>query len=245
MFCPQCGIEVGENQVFCHGCGGRIAASSPGGALRGKTDWELRGETGAVRGMLRTLRESLFNPTLFFKKMPLSGGLSDPTLYAMISGIAGMAMLVLWQALFHDALPSLVPGSLEKTGGGGAPLVALFVPLLIVANLHLCSGMFHLLLVLAHGAKSGYEATFRVVAYSSGAMVLLALPFCGWPVAALWSMTLAVIGLKEVQGATGGKAAFAVLFPLLFCCAVAALFALLAFGTLAASFGTMPHTPWK
>jgi uncharacterized membrane protein len=70
-------------------------------------------------------------------------------------------------------------------------------------------------------------------------------PFCGAIIASLWTIVLAIIGLKEAHGTTGGKASFAVLFPLIMCCAVAILFFLLVLGTVAASFGTMPYRPWK
>lgn len=245
MFCPQCGVEVGETQVFCHACGGRIVTSFSSEEMRGKTAWELRSERGFLDSLLQTMRESLFGPTSFFKKMTVFGGLTDPTLYAMITGMAGITMLSLWQMLFHEVMPMSVPEGIEAAGGEGAALAALCAPLLIVAGLHCWSGMLHALLLLMGGAKYGYEATFRVSAYSYGATVFLAVPFFGWPIAVVWCMVLAITGLKNAQGAGGGKAAFAVLFPILFCCAATVVVILLVFGAIAASFGAMTSYPWK
>ena len=242
MFCPHCGSAVGEHQAFCHACGGSIDQRSPIDAPQEKTAWERRQETGILRGLLSTLRESLFSPTAFFRKMTVNGGLAEPTMYAMITGMAGITLFVVWQILFQDSMP--MPGGVKDAGRGSA-FWGILAPFFIIANLYLWAGMLHFLLVMVRGVRQGYEATFRVAAYSYGAMVFLAVPFCGWPVAAAWSAILAVIGLKEVQGASGGKAAFAVLFPAFLCCAATALFAVLVFGTLAASFGAMTHHSWK
>lgn len=242
MFCPHCGSAVGEHQAYCHACGGKIDQPSPVDAPQEKTAWELRREKGIFRGLLSTLKESLFSPSAFFRKMPVTGGLADPTLYAMITGMAGITMLVVWQMLLQNSMP--IPGGV-KGNGRGAALGAMLAPFLIIANLHLWAGMLHFLLVMVRGVRQGYEATFRVAAYSYGAMVFFAVPFCGWPIAAAWSAILAIIGLKEAQGVSGGKAAFAVLFPAFLCCAAAALFTMLVFGTLAATFGAATHQSWK
>jgi hypothetical protein len=98
---------------------------------------------------------------------------------------------------------------------------------------------------MVRGSKNGFEATFRVMAYAYGSNIFMAVPFCGGFIAALWNIVVVIIGLKEAHGTSGGKAAFAVLFPVLLCCAVAVLFSILVLGTVAASFGTMPHQPWK
>ncbi len=241
MFCSHCGSAIAEGQAFCHVCGANIATSAP--VPKEPTAWERRTEVGFFRGLLLTLRGSLFSPAAFFRSMPTTGGLTDSTLYAMITGMTGWTVLVAWQAMTGDGVPSPSPG---VPGGNvvGAALTALVMPFLLVANVYLWAGMLHVLLLAARGATQGFEATFRVAAHSYGAMVFLALPFCGWPVAVFWSMVLAIVGLKETHGASSGKAAYAVLFPALFCCAATALFTALFFGTLAASFGAMTY-PWK
>lgn len=244
MFCPNCGSAVGEHQAFCHACGSKIEQYSPAGEPREKTAWELRQEQGFFQGLLATMKESLFSPTAFFRKMPVSGGLTDPTLYAMIAGMSGITMLAVWQILYQDSMPMSMPGSVKGTGADAA-IGAILAPFLIIAHLYLWAGMLHILLVLVRGGQQGYEATFRVVAHSYGAMIFLAVPFFGWPVAAVWTMILAIIGLKEAQGVSGGKAAFAVLFPALVCCAAAALFTMLVFGAIATTFGGIMHHSWK
>jgi len=158
-------------------------------------------------------------------------------------------MSYFWQIVLHDPLSSYIPlkgaSDLDVFRGSGIVAAAVFTPFILIASLFIWSGILHLLLMMVRGAKNGFEATFRVVSYSIGAHVFLMIPFCGAIISAPWTIVLAIIGLKEAHGTTGGKASFAVLFPLIMCCAIVGLSFLLMLGTVAATFGTMPHQPWK
>ncbi|MDH4163447.1 MAG: YIP1 family protein [Nitrospirota bacterium] len=251
MFCPQCGREVSADQPFCHGCGVNIRDASPAVEGRTRTPWEDRSTVGGLRGIMETLKGSLFAPGNFFKNMPVTGGLTDPIVYALITGMVGIMAFYLWQTLLHDALPVMMPhdikgpAAFDALSGIHIAVIAFAAPFSIILNLFIWSGLLHLLLLLVQGAKNGFEATFRVAAYSYGANIFLAVPFCGWPLAIVWSIVLVIIGLKESHGTTGGKSAFVVLFPLIMCCAAAVLFSVLILGTVAASLGTMTNQPWK
>ena len=103
MFCPQCGNEVGDEQAFCQHCGARlvqeagtaeIAPQEPEAGGREKTAWEDREAKGFFAGLFRTLNDTLLHPTAFFKKMPVTGGLTDPLLYALIVGMVGAHVLL-------------------------------------------------------------------------------------------------------------------------------------------------------
>jgi hypothetical protein len=250
MFCPHCGKEISENQAFCQFCGEATAimATAPGTG-RAKTTWEEEGTQWTIRGLVDTLKGSLFNPSDFFRKMDVTGGIAGPMLYAMIVGMIGIMLFNVWQIVLNDPYTAYIAargGShADIVQGAGTILSALFLPFMIIIGLFLVSGMFHLLLMLTRGANRPFEATFRVAAYSSGALIFLAVPYCGMFVVPFWYVTHAIIGLREAHSTTGGKATFAVLFPLLLCCVIVSLFFLLVLGTVAASFGTLPHQPWK
>ncbi len=252
MFCPHCGKEIAENQAFCQFCGGAAAITSTvPGTGRSKTAWEEEGKQWTFGGLTATLKESLFNPSEFFRKMNVTGGLTGPMLYGMIVGMAGIMMFYFWQVLFHDTYPEFMMSGIRGTRGGdlftgiGMAAGAILLPFLIIMGLFVWSGLLHVLLLSVRGAKNGFEATFRAVAYSYGSNIFLAIPFCGWMIAALWNIIVLIIGLKEGHGTSGGKATFAVLFPLIMCCAIVVLFSILVLGTVAASFGSMPHQLWK
>jgi hypothetical protein len=250
MFCPHCGKEVSEGYPFCPFCGGSMAtdvsAPSPG---RVKTAWEDLSTRWTVQGLISSMKDSLLVPTKFFRSMNVTGGMTDPLLYALITGMVSWMIYYFWQIVLHDPLSSYIPlkgasdfDVFQRTGIAAA---AVLTPFVLIASLFIWSGMLHLLLMMVRGAKNGFEATFRVVSYSVGAYVFLMIPFCGAIISAFWITVIAIIGLKEAHGTTGGKASFAVLFPLIMCCAIVMLIFLLVLGTVAASFGTMPHQPWK
>jgi hypothetical protein len=250
MFCPHCGKEISENQTFCQFCGEATAVTSTvPGTGRAKTTWEEEGTQWTFKGLVATLRGSLFNPSDFFKKMEVTGGLAGPIVYAMIVGMIGITLFNVWQIVLRDPYTAYIAsrgGShSDIIQGAGTILSALVLPFLIIIALFLISGMFHLLLMVIRGANRPFEATFRVTAYSSGALICLTVPYCGMLIFPLWYVTLAIIGLREAHSTTGGKATFAVLFPLFLCCAFVMLFSILVLGTVAASFNSMTSQPWK
>lgn len=250
MYCPHCGKETNEGQVFCHSCGAKIAQDSAAGTIRSRTPWEDREQRGALAGLVATLKESLFSPHEFFRKMSVKGGFSDPLVYAMITGMVGLMVFYIWQILFKETFQGYMPADIGEDGlslfhGMGLAFAAVVLPFFIIIGLFLWSGVLHGILLMVKGAKNGFEATFRAVSYSYGANIFLIIPFCGGLIAAVWNIVLVIIGLKEAHGTSGGKASFAVFFPLILCCVGAVLFMILIFGTIAASFGTMPHKPWK
>lgn len=258
MFCSQCGNKAVEGQQFCPACGNRLAVSVDGEGANGtavagrtRTPWEDRDTRGFFGGLSATIKESLFSPSEFFRNMGVTGGLSDPLLYAMIVGVLGIMASYLWQVVLHDAFKGLLPqevpvaGGIQALGSIGLAFVALFVPFLLIISLFLWSGFLHVLLLMVSGARNGFEATFRAVSYSCGSYLFMTIPVCGSLIATVWSIVITIIGLKEAHGTSGGKATFAVLFPMILCCLAVFLFAVLLFGTVAASLGTMKPSPWR
>ncbi len=251
MFCQHCGKEIVEGQVFCQHCGARLVAGEPAAGItqpdggRYKTPWEARGTDGFFNGLFKTVRDVLFSPSAFFKKMPVTGGLTDPLLFAMIIGTVGLLFLSVWDLLLHDSMQNLMTPEMRNAAGRGishgvaSPLGTALMPFLLILWLFVVSGMLHLFLMIAGGAKAGFEATFRVVSYSVSPFLFMVIPYCGMPIMVLWVLTLAMIGLRDAHETTGGKATVAVLFPLLFCCGMMVLAAVLFMGALASSFGAM------
>jgi hypothetical protein len=245
MFCPHCGKEIAEGQVFCQHCGAKLVEAAPISEPREKTSWEDRESRGFLRGLFTTLNEVLFHPSVFFKKMPVIGGLTDPLLYALILGMAGLIFSSFWQILLQGAMQGLmIPGMKAAPGqnifsGIFMAVLAFLFPFLIILGLFITSGILHVCLMLARGARSGFEATFRVVAYANSAYIFLVIPFCGSLLAAVWAVVLTIIGLREAHETTGGKAAFAVFLPVVVCCGLVLIAIALFMGAAAASLGTM------
>jgi hypothetical protein len=248
MFCPQCGKEVFEIQAYCQHCGMRLAESAPfssGG--RSRTSWEDRESIGFFTGLSKTLKEVLFTPTSFFRKMPVAGGLTDPLLFAMIVGMTGLLFSYLWDILFYSSMQQYVLPEFRAWSERGMmydhgfSYFSVLTPFTLIIGLFLTSGFLHLVLLMVRGAKAGFEATFRVVGYGTAPFVVMIIPFCGMPVTWLWVITLSIIGLREAHETSGGKAAVAVLFPFILCCGIITMTMALFMGAVAASFGGMMH----
>ncbi len=249
MFCSNCGNEAPEGSAFCQHCGTKLAAGpgleQVGGRV--KTPWEDREQNGFVSGLFSTIREVLFTPSAFFKKMQVKGGLTDPLLFGLIVGMVGLMFLYFWDIVLHDSVRNMLTPELRAIARDslaqsmGVAVTAAITPLMLVIWLFTVSGLLNLFLMFVRGARAGYEATFRVVSYSLSPFFFLAIPFCGSLLTAIWFITLAVIGLREAHETSGGKAAFAVFFPVLCCCGFMILAAVLFMGAVAASFGTLMH----
>jgi len=250
VFCQHCGNEIVEGQAFCQHCGTRLDAEplgvTPLDAGRSKTPWEDRAANGFFNSLFKTVNEVLFNPSAFFKKMPVIGGLTDPLLFAMIIGTVGLLFLSIWHLLLHDPMQSFMTPEMSEAGRGissnvGSPLGTAMIPFLLIIWLFIVSGMLHLFVMIVGGAKAGFEATFRVVSYSVSPFLFMIVPYCGVLITPLWALSLLMIGIRDAHETTGGKATAAVLFPFLFCCGMMVLAAVLFMGAIASSFGAMMH----
>jgi len=249
MFCTHCGNEAGEGQLFCQQCGSSLAAEAQAAAATGrkKTPWEDRERTGFFRGLLQTVSDVLFRPTAFYRAMEVRGGYTGPLLFAMIVGMIGLASSYVWQIMLKSTVQTMFPGmhasSAYATLQTGDMICLAFVsPFLLIAGFFISSGFLHVFLLMVRGARAGYEATFRVVAYAGSANVLLLIPFCGNIISGIWIIVLLITGFKEAHGISGGKATAAVLLPAIACCVFFILMLALFLGAVAASFGSA--LPW-
>jgi hypothetical protein len=189
--------------------------------------WEDRGRYGFFGALIETTKQLLMTPTDFFKAMPVTGGMGAPLLYAVIVGTMATWVGLLYQAVQTALLgggafrlPSWV-AALQGTAVLG--IVAVMAPLLVVIGVFIGAGISHVILLLFGGARRGFEATFRVMAYSVAPGILAIVPFCGGVVGGVWRLVLQIIGLAEAHGISKGLAAVAVLLPiLLVCCCCAA-----------------------
>jgi hypothetical protein len=268
--CPNCHVVLPEPpERFCPSCGTDLAAAPtgpplyppppsyppagypppaypPGGGhgtapLGGQTPWERRNEIGFFTALIETTKQVLSQPATFFRSMPVTGGLGDPLLYAVIIGYAGLIVSTIYDQVFRGVLMS----SLSRMGGnsdierlasylqGGAGLVVSLIlgPVFLVIFLFITTGILHLILLALGGAARGFEATLRVVAYSQAIAIFKIIPICGGPIAFVYMCVLCVIGFSEAHGISRGKAATAVLIPLFFvCCCCIGTILLLFFG---------------
>lgn len=177
--------------------------------------WEQRERYGLLNGLYLTSREVLFGPGRFFHRMPTRLGLVQPLLF-------GVAVTVV--ASFFDFLWSLAGGSaqqlfhLQDLGGLLRAPVAFGIlwvlsPLVALVQIVVRAALFHLCLMVVGGARMGFEATFRVVAYSRAAVVIALLPFCGGIIGFVWEIAATVVGLARIHEVEEWRPLLAVILP--------------------------------
>ena len=178
-----------------------------------------------------TVKKIFFNPSEFYSTMNLNKGLTDPLLFAMIgtfiASIAGFSYQVLLRHSFLAGLNILEMNKEAFIGETSSLLSTIFggfcslllAPVIGAIMVIICSGITHLLLILFGGANRNYEASLRVVAYTSGATSLINIvPMCGGIIAIIWFLILQVVGISKVHEINTSKSAAAVLLPSALCC---------------------------
>jgi hypothetical protein len=154
--------------------------------------------------------------------MKREGGIGSPFLFQLILGSLGGLASVFYQMLL-SLISTKGTGRFEVVVGLG--LYAVMMPLLVAAGAFVGSGIYHLVLLM-FGTKQPFEATFRTVCYTGGAVAVLQLvPGCGSLVAGGWALVCYCIGFSRVHALTIGRAVVVVLLPLLLCCAMVGLIA--------------------
>ena len=180
--------------------------------------WEQPGVSWTT-GLVETVKLLLSKPREAFERMPISGDPLRPLVFAIILGWIGAIFNAVWSVAFRGMMPN--PGAY-----GGypmpnyfVPMTALFAPVLVVCAILVSSAIYHLMLMMVGGAKSGFLATMRVTCYAQAPQVIQLLPLCGGLIAAVGSILLTIQGLAVAHRISLGKATLAVLLPLVLCCA--------------------------
>lgn len=198
-----------------------VSASGAAGTSGSGLPWEHRQELGLVKAFFDTVIMLLTKPAEAFGMMKTEGGLMDPLLFALIGGCAGMVVAFLFQLVFQSV--GFMASRDSAIFGMGTGMWMIFgliaMPVMFVCWLFIWSGILHLCLMMLGGAKRPFEATLRVVCFSSGSAYLLGIvPFCGRVVAPIYNIVLQCMGIARAHEIDTGKAVMAVLLPVLVCC---------------------------
>ncbi|MDH3815087.1 MAG: YIP1 family protein [Acidobacteriota bacterium] len=198
--------------------------------------WEDPARTSTFERFVETVKLLATRPGEAFAGMPTAGGIGSPLLYAIVVGWIGIAIAVVWNMLFQGMWIPFMGGGEEAAimaGFTAAWAVGLIIlaPIFVIIGVFIGAAILHLMLMIVGGAYNGFEATVRVVCYAQTAQLAGIIPFCGGLISMVWAIILYVIGLATAHRTTQGKAALAVLLPVVLCCAFMA--ALLFMGVLA------------
>ncbi|MEW6376897.1 MAG: YIP1 family protein [Thermodesulfobacteriota bacterium] len=221
--CPQCGFQQPEADE-CVKCGIVISKfrqyQEMARSFKDKVreisvedkvtpPWES-GE-GFVSVFIETTKEALFSPTKFFKKISGGEGYWAPLIYALISGIIGQGMAILWLWLF---MAQIIPMD-RLPFQYNISILQMIVPLPFQLALYVLigSGILHLCLMIVGGNKNGFRTTFRALSYSFSGYLFGIIPFIGIPIGAIYALILIIFGVREGHGISTGRAVLAVFLP--------------------------------
>jgi hypothetical protein len=177
----------------------------PGGAPPPRTSGVAAGAEfnyqDPVQSFISTVQRVVLQPADFYRGILRRGDFLNPLIFAIIcyevSAILG----------------GLIALAFGNRGFGGFIGNIILAPIGAAIGLFIGAGILYLLVMVIVGSRnSGYEATFRVAAYTSVVNLVSWIPFIGW-IASLYGIYLAIVGIREVHTTTTGKAALVVLIP--------------------------------
>lgn len=255
MRCTHCGHELtGNIGDRCPACGHVVhEPSGPGGP----SPWETpQAGAGAPRepsgegipwenehsaaALIQTIKVVLLETSRTFAQASTTESIGSAFGYAMLLGSIGGLAGTGWQFLIGragplDILKNLPPefgeyGKLLENFTSPSIFALVAIPMALVIGLFVWAGIVHVSLTMVGGASSGFEATFRSIAYAQGSTALLQIvPVVGGLVAAVWNLLITILAVKELHKTTTGKAVAGVLLPmgvLLLCCCCVPIVAL-------------------
>ena len=179
-----------------------------------------------------TARRFITSPIEAFAKMSLTVDLVRPIAYFVAFVLLGVPIGQLWRYVFWTRAPSgleFIPPEVMSQAPWlqvvlGRPTILVVVGMMIIApllnliTLFIWSGIVHVFLMMVGGASKGFATTLRVTCYSQTAGIAVIVPVAGGLIQPVWFLILQIIGLSQAHRVGGGKAAFAVIVPLVVCC---------------------------
>jgi predicted Zn finger-like uncharacterized protein len=212
--CPQCNysksipverIPPRTRWVRCPRCGSKFEFVRSDGEAEGEkglaTPWERRSQLGLLQGVIATMKGVLFSPKSTFSSIPITGGWREPLAFGLLVGSIGSMFTFFWEFMAASTgfLKPLWGGSVSTSSHLVFLLLIFLSPLFVTADLFISSIIIHVLLLIVRGGKNGYEATFRVVAYSQATRAWSVIPLVGGIIGWMWRSIVYIIGLKEAQ----------------------------------------------
>ncbi|MDD1716413.1 MAG: YIP1 family protein [Methanolinea sp.] len=163
------------------------------------------------------IKNILFNPTFAFRKVRDERARdSIQYLLTLTAVYAGMSAVMAALTLFvHPFFGGLDPGSDPVTDPFifAAGIITILVVTLAIAVVF---GLWLHLFVYLLGGRKGVRQTEKTVIYSLTPTLIMGwIPMIGPLIGGIWSVLIAVIGLKELQDLPDTKSALAVILAIL------------------------------
>jgi hypothetical protein len=199
--------------------------------IRKGSPWENISSIGIWRGIAGTFKETLFSPGGLFKSLTFKGGQGEPFAFGLLAGSIGSMFGLYWHYLKVAVGDDIGDSSFFGNMSIGLFFLVLIVvvPAIVAAGIYIYSGILHLMLLILRAGKNGFEATFRVVAYSQTAKIWGVIPFIGTFVSIIWQLVVVGVGLREIHETSLARVIMAFIFPILMVSLLATMVLILIF----------------
>jgi hypothetical protein len=228
MKCSRCGHEAIDypGSYSCAMCGTTLTSDNTSASFgRTAVPWESpsAGER-PLHALVATLQNSFFKPDRFFSATSAGPSTIVPALlYGLVIGSIGTLAASLWETVLPFSPLSLISGSgiidNYKTSSSPASLVA--TPLVLVMQLFFTAFFVHAMLFITKSRKKKFAATFKIICYAEGAMLLQVVPLVGTFLSFAGWLYLVINGIHASHEISRKRAVAAILLPFLFFAALA------------------------
>jgi hypothetical protein len=181
-----------------------------------------------VRSFVSTVRRVLFEPVGFFRRLPRRGRALNPVVFALVCALisAPLAFLAVpFDPLTGNDTPDLrdsLARLVAELGGSVAAVIVVILavlvlaPLLVLLGLYISAAIYHILVwIFVRPTDTGFEATLRVISYTSAVELLNWIPVVGL-LASFYGLYLAFVGIREMHETTTGRALAVISLPVVF-----------------------------
>lgn len=196
-----------------------------------------------------TVKRVLFGFPTAFQHMRVYGGVGSALGFIVSAQIVAVVINAGYTLILQVALMAFL--AMENPEAAGAGIVgaligfvmqlvfgSMFVAVVAMIGSFIMGGIAHLCLLVVGAANRGFDTTYQVVCYASGACALLVLvPILGWIIQPFLFPVVLIFGFMHAHCTSGLRATFAVLLPYLLCFTAVA-FAI--FSIVAAVMSNMP-----
>jgi hypothetical protein len=178
--------------------------------------WENLSDLGVRQGIYQTFKSVLFSPKKFFEPMARVKGTKEPFAFGLLLGSIGTMFYFFWQFLLMPSrIPSIINPLLERFPMNSIFFgILLISPLLVILGMFIYGGVIHLCLLIVGGGGSGFNGTFRVIAYSQATGILSIIPFFGGIIGWFWNIIILIVGLRNIHKTSYPRVIIAILIPI-------------------------------
>jgi hypothetical protein len=185
--------------------------------------WDERERKGILTALVETIVLFFKEPEEAWRRTREKGDFVGPLLFAALTTVVPAVSGAVYRRMFPPPWLRLLPPALAARAGRdivpfpfAIGCVAILAPIAVAAGLYIGAAVLHGCFWLVGALKdstSGFEGTFRMLAFSSVSSLANVVPLVGPLVAVVWGFYLNVKGAVRLHRTTPGRAVAALLIP--------------------------------